>query len=85
MFLATTLDCIACNSMTIAYQRDRSGFVSLFGYCIIIYSFLLDIVWFDEDLVWLELLGALLIFAVTFVIAFYKLCEQHKARKLTEQ
>ena len=49
--------------------------MSLFGYCIIIYSFLLDIVWFDEDLVLLELLGALLIFAVTFVIAFYKLCE----------
>ena len=46
---------------------------------------MLDIVWFDEDLVLLELLGALLIFAVTFVIAFYKLCEQHKARKLSEQ
>jgi len=36
--------------MTIAYQSDSSGFVSLLGYGIIVYSFLSDILIFDEDL-----------------------------------
>mmetsp|Transcript_10074 Transcript_10074/g.13701 ORF Transcript_10074/g.13701 Transcript_10074/m.13701 type:complete len:90 (+) Transcript_10074:576-845(+) len=51
--LAATFDCAACNSMTIAYQSDGSGFVSLLGYGIIVYSFLSDVLIFDEDLVFL--------------------------------
>jgi drug/metabolite transporter (DMT)-like permease len=36
-------DCIGCYSMTIAYQSDSSGFVSLLGYGIIVWGFNADI------------------------------------------
>ena len=51
LFAASFWDAVACNSMTIAYQSDSSGFVSLLGYAIIIYGFLSDILIFNEDLV----------------------------------
>mmetsp|Transcript_31339 Transcript_31339/g.38831 ORF Transcript_31339/g.38831 Transcript_31339/m.38831 type:complete len:95 (+) Transcript_31339:1120-1404(+) len=70
--------------MTIAYQSDGSGFVSLLGYGIIVYSFLSDVLIFDEDLVFLQLVGALVIFTATFFVAVFKLCEQHRARKRAE-
>ena len=84
LFLASTFDCAACNAMTIAYQSDSSGFVSLLGYAIIIYGFLSDIIVFNEDIHALQLTGALIIFAATFVVAAYKLCEAHKAKKLAQ-
>ena len=49
--IAATFDCIACNSMTIAFQADGSGFVSLLGYGVIVYSFLADILIFKDDLI----------------------------------
>ena len=67
--------------MTIAYQSDSSGFVSLLGYAIILYGFLGDVIIFNERLMALQLAGALLIFVATFVVAVVKLCQQHKERQ----
>ena len=67
--------------MTIAYQSDSSGFVSLLGYAIIIYGFLSDIIIFNEEIMALQLAGALLIFLATFAVAVYKLCEQHRMKR----
>ena len=36
---------------------------------------------FNEEIKALQLIGALIIFAVTFVVAVVKLCEQHKERR----
>ena len=47
---AATFDAMACFSMTIAYQSDNSGFVSLLGYAIILYGFLSDVLIFDESI-----------------------------------
>ena len=84
LLVASTFDCVACNSMTIAYQRDSSGFVSLLGYAIILYGFLADLIFFNEEIQTLQLLGALIIFAATFIVAVYKLCEAFKERKLAQ-
>ena len=78
---ACTFDCIACNSMTIAYQRDSSGFVSLLGYAIIIYGFAADLLFFETNVNALQIVGVILIFAITFIVAVIKLCEAHKQRK----
>ena len=40
------LDCICVNMLTIAYQKDSSGFVSLMAYTIVVYGFLADILIF---------------------------------------
>lgn len=50
LFGAATWDTSACYSMTIAYQSDSSGFVSLLGYAIILYGFLSDIIIFNEQI-----------------------------------
>lgn len=50
LLVACAFDCAACNSMTIAYQRDSSGFVSLLGYAIILYGFLADLIFFNEEI-----------------------------------
>ena len=81
LFGAATWDTSACYSMTIAYQSDSSGFVSLLGYAIILYGFLSDVIIFNERIMALQLAGALIIFCATFAVAVYKLCEAHKLRK----
>ena len=67
--------------MTIAYQSDSSGFVSLLGYAIILYGFLSDVIFFNEKILALQFVGALIIFVATFIVAVIKLCEQHRQRK----
>ena len=80
LLAASVWDASACNSMTIAYQSDSSGFVSLLGYAIIVYGFASDVLIFNEQLVALQLLGALLIFSATFFVAVFKLCEAKTQR-----
>lgn len=81
---AATWDTIACFSMTIAYQSDSSGFVSLLGYAIILYGFMSDVFFFDETLLPLQLFGALLIFSATIIVAVLKLYGAYKAKKAAQ-
>ena len=44
MFLCAVLfDSLGVNAVTIAFQSDTSGFVSLIGYVSIVYSFVADL------------------------------------------
>ena len=80
LFGAATWDTIGCYSITIAYQSDSSGFVSLLGYAIIVYGFLSDVIFFDEQILPLQFAGAMIIFVATFIVAVYKVCEAHRER-----
>ena len=53
----------------------------MLGYAIILYGFLSDVIVFNEEIQALQLIGALIIFAVTFIVAVVKLCEQHRERR----
>ena len=53
----------------------------MLGYVIIVYGFLSDVIIFKEDLDPLQVAGAMIIFAATFFVSTYKLCEAHKKRK----
>ena len=81
---AALTDVVCVNTMTIAYQRDSSGFVSLLGYTIVFYGFLADIVVFKEDLLGLELAGAMLVLVATVVVAVVKLCQAYRQKQKTE-
>lgn len=81
---AALTDTICVNSMTIAYQSDSSGFVSLLGYTIVFYGYLADIVVFRVDIQGLELVGALIVLTATVVVAVIKLCQAYRQKKKTE-
>ena len=75
LILAATalMDAIACFSMTIAYQKDSSGFISLLGYSTIVYAFLADIFVIPQTIYPLEYAGTIIILVVTVTIATIKL------------
>lgn len=75
MFAATLADTLTVNAMTIAFQSDSSGFVSLLTYFNVIYAFVADILIFKESFTWVELLAASTILFVTVLSAVVKLRE----------
>mmetsp|Transcript_2371 Transcript_2371/g.3266 ORF Transcript_2371/g.3266 Transcript_2371/m.3266 type:complete len:262 (+) Transcript_2371:399-1184(+) len=84
LLLAATMgDTLAVNSMTIAFQSDSSGFVSLISYVNVIYAFLADCLIFQESFTWVELVAASLILLVTVFTSMVKLRESHRARRLS--
>ena len=78
-------DVIEINSMTIAYQRDSSGFVSLLGFTVVIYGFLADVFIFQESIQPLELAGAILILAATVTVSVIKLCQANREKARIEK
>ena len=62
-------------SITIAYQSDSSGFVSLFSYLNIVYGYICDLIILDITLNAVEFSAALIILIVAIAIAYYKLRE----------
>ena len=78
LLVAVLLDTVACFAMTIAFQKDKGGFVSLFSYSKIVYGFLADIFLLPEQILPLEIIGASLIFLVTISVSVIKLCELKK-------
>ena len=71
------MDMLYVNCMTISFQRDSSGFVGLISYMVILYGFLSDLIIFEETILLLEIIGALLILTVTMTVATIKLCEAY--------
>ena len=57
----------------VAFQRDRASFSSLLSYMNIVYSYICDVVIFDENLHTLELIAAFVIMITALGVAFYKL------------
>lgn len=77
---AALFDTITVNSVTIAFQSDSSGFVSLISYISIVYAFIADLVIFNESFSTIELLAALTILIVTVATAAFKICEGKRAK-----
>ena len=75
MLAATLVDTVTVNSMTIAFQSDSSGFVSLISYVVVIYAFMADCLVFNEHFTWVELVGAASILIVTVYTSIVKLIE----------
>ena len=77
---AGVMDMLCVNCMTISFQRDSSGFVSLISYMLILYGFLADLIIFNETILLLEVIGALIILGTTMTVATIKLCEAYSLR-----
>ena len=75
------MDMLCVNCMTISFQRDSSGFVSLISYMLILYGFLSDLIIFNEKIMMLEVIGAVIILTATMTVATIKLCEAFSLRK----
>ena len=78
---ASLFDCLMINSVTIAFQSDSSGFVSLISYLSILYAFAADSFIFQEAFSWLEVGSAIAILLVTVGVSAYKLREGNAAAK----
>ena len=84
MIAGALLDTLAVNSMTIAFQSDSSGFVSLVSYVNILYGFLGDRIIFKEQFHWMDLVAAVIILIVTVSTSVYKLREKKRLRSLSQ-
>jgi drug/metabolite transporter (DMT)-like permease len=73
MLMGCVIDFIGLNALNIAYQSDKSGFISIIGYLCVFYGFLCDEFIFNAPMTGFDLLGAILIFVVTVGVALYKL------------
>ena len=81
---ASAFDAGSLIGNTIAYQSDRSGFVSLVSYMSIVYAYMSDTLIFRESLRVVELLAAIVILVFAVGVAAYKLYIQNKAKARPE-
>ena len=56
----------------LAFQNERSGFITLICYIEIVYAFLGDLVFFHELPVPLEIVGVCTIFIINLIVVFSK-------------
>ena len=68
MLMITVLNFIGFCAQTIAAQNERSGFVTLLGYIGLVYSFLGDLLIFNEMPIALEVVGVALIFVNNLIV-----------------
>lgn len=72
-FAAGFINILALLFKIIAFQNERSGFVTLLAYVGLIYAFLGDIFFFKETFGAMELIGVLIIFAFNLVLILSKM------------
>ena len=75
---AALFDSFCMLSGVVAFQYDRAGFAGLISYVIIVYSFMCDIIVFQETLSWLEIVSAIVILLTAFGITFYKMMQKKR-------
>ena len=68
LLLTCVFDFICLNAHNIAFQSDSTGFISIFGYLVVLYGFLADEFIFGTSLTGFDLLGGVLIFGVTVAV-----------------
>ena len=73
LICCTLIDAHNLFMMTIAFQYDSSGFVSLMSYMSIVYAYFFDHFMFHQTLNGISLGAALVIVLVAIGVAFYKL------------
>lgn len=81
LVICATLDFLALSFSVIAFQSCELGFISLFGYLIVIYSFLADTFVFCENFTAMEVSGCLMIFTVTLGIGTFKYLMDRKEKE----
>ena len=72
------LDFTAMNCLTRAFQLDSSAFLSIISYCIVLYGFAVDVLYWKLPIGGSDLVGACLIFLVTITTVIYKYRLQSK-------
>jgi len=72
LLLCACLDFLALSFSVITFQSCEMGFISLFGYLIVVYSFLADILVFHVSFSTLGLLGTVVILIVSMGVGCYK-------------
>ena len=75
MLLVCCIDFVGLNSVTIAYQKDSSGFISLVGYSSVVYAFMVDYLYYGYAIGGVALGGAILILGVVMSVSVVKLRE----------
>ena len=80
MLAAALFDSLTVNAVTIAFQSDSSGFVSLISYVNILYAFAADLLIFNESFSVLELVAAVIILVVTVCVSIYKIKVGNEAK-----
>ena len=80
ILLCCFFDFCAVNCQTLAFQNDTSGFVSLIGYMGVIYAFMADVFIFDVTISPVEIVGALLILAITVGVSVTKIRDAQKKK-----
>ena len=83
--LAIIFDLAYAFSVTLAYQSGNSGFISLIGYLVIFYGFIVDFIFFNKTFSSMEILAALVILAVTLSLSVQKLRHPRHERKKTQE
>lgn len=74
-------DWLSLSLQTRAFQLDSSAFLSLVGYSSIVYAFVLDFVINGETITLIELMGVLMILAVTISVSVIKLRQEMMTMK----
>ena len=69
---AALLDTGALVSSNLALQLGSAGFVSLFTYMNIVYAFLIDLFFFEEQFNTVVLIASVVIMAVALIAAIFK-------------
>ena len=72
---------LAVVSETVAFLSASAGFVSLLSYIKLIYAFGADVLIFDEDFSWVELVAASIVLIVTVFTSIVKLRESQKTKE----
>jgi len=72
LVLCAFLDFLGLSCSVITFQSCEMGFISLFGYLIVVYSFLADLFVFHETFGLMEICGTLVILTVTMGVGLYK-------------
>jgi len=75
LIAASFIDFLMLSSQIIATQACSLSFVSLFGYLVVFYAFLLDIFIFHVNFTLLQGLGALTILGATVTVGIIKFCK----------
>ena len=73
LFLNGTLNVMMLNTMTIAMQNERSGFITMLGYLTLAYSCIGDIFIFSETFGWIEIAAITVILLVNITLICTKL------------
>jgi len=72
IFLGACSDLMACTFNVLAFQNDKSSFISLLAYTGVVYAFAFDFFIFKTSMTVLQLIFALAIMCTTVVMAIFK-------------